>query len=361
MSTPSDIFTFDQLKEVYEFLGNTKFGKIYEEFSGKNSIEIDGEKKCEAIKNGLLSNDIDHDIQLKLCDNLYKVIVKVNNLNNNIFSGIDNDDKMYCFCLKYWLYNNIDKTSMPMGVKIDGIFEKWQNAIKDVVDKRYKNPCVFRELELELEQHKKLNNIYEFILMYYENINSIREKANVDCKYVNYFGKGLKAYYESVLDCSKKQPADNYCKEFNEFKNTYVLEKIYWDTSKEYEKYNYDRNNSGNCALKIESHNEPLHLTYWYDKEKLHLSNQPIGFQKSTIISTSSALGATAGISAFLLYLFKFTNIRSLFGQGKQQDNTMFLNVDEGSHDFTFPISDSKYTNFGNNQYNISYLSVDNS
>ncbi|SBS91161.1 hypothetical protein POVCU2_0083130, partial [Plasmodium ovale curtisi] len=56
-----------------------------------------------------------------------------------------------------------------------------------------------------------------------------------------------------------------------------------------------------------------------------------------------------------------FTNIRSLFGQGKQHDNTMFLNVDEGRNEFTFPISDLNNTNFGNNQYNISYLSADNS
>ncbi|SBT84302.1 PIR protein, partial [Plasmodium ovale] len=56
-----------------------------------------------------------------------------------------------------------------------------------------------------------------------------------------------------------------------------------------------------------------------------------------------------------------FTNIGSLFGSGRQKDHTMFINVDEESHNFTFPTSESKHTNFGNNEYNVSYYSVDNS
>ncbi|SBS90253.1 PIR Superfamily Protein [Plasmodium ovale curtisi] len=358
MTTPGDNFTFNELKEVYEFLGNTKFGKIYGEFKNENSNEKDGEKNCKEIKDSFLSNDIDQDIQLKLCDNLYKVIVHVNKMNNEIFNGIDKDDKLYCFSLKYWLYYHIDKTSVPMGINVDEIFEKWQNGIKNKIYSKLSNPCIFRKLEWE--HREKLKSIYAFMLLYYENINSISEKAIVDCKYVNFFGTGLKAYYESVRYCSKKQPPDDYCKEFNEFENIYGLGEIYWETSKEYEKYNYDRNNSEHCALKIESSNNPLHLSYWYDEKKLHLSNQPIDFHKSTIISASTALGTSAGISAFLLYLFKFTNIRSFFGYGKKKDNTMFLNVDEGSHYITFPISESKHNNLGNNEYNISYLSLGN-
>ncbi|SBT82942.1 PIR protein [Plasmodium ovale] len=349
-----------KLKEsYYDFLKTINFGKMYEEFNDKEKYEDRGNTYCKELKATVFNNIIDEDIQFNFCNILYKIIVKIKGWNNDIFNGIHKDDKMYCFCLKYWLYDHLNKNTMPMGQNIDEIFEKLQNGLKNKIDKNISNPCIFRKLEWE--QREKLKSIYAFILLYYMNVKSIREKGNVDCKYLNFFGEGLKAYYESISECSNERERGNYCKEFDEFKDIYGLDEIYWKTSTGYEKYSYVENSSEHCALKIESHNEPLHLTYWYDKEKLHLSNQPNDFQKSTIISASSALGATAGISAFLLYLFKFTNIRSLFGQGKQQDNTMFLNVDEGSHDFTFPISDSKHTNFGNNQYNISYLSVDNS
>ncbi|SBT58129.1 PIR Superfamily Protein [Plasmodium ovale wallikeri] len=359
MSSSGENFTYDQIIVVYPFLKNINFGKIYEEFKDKVNYDETGTRYCAELKTNFLCDYIEEDIQINFCNILYKIIVKIKGWNNSIFNGIDDDDKMYCFCLKYWLYDHLNMNTLPKGQNIDDLFEKWQKGIKDKIDANLSNPCIFRKLEWE--EREKLKSIYAFILLYYMNVKSIPEKDNVDCKYLNYFGEGLKAYYESLNKCSTEKEDDNYCKEFNEFQKIYGLRNIHWETSTLYEKYSYVENSSEHCALKIESHNNPLHLSYWYEKEKIHLSHYPIDSQRSTIISASSALGATAGISVFLLYLFKFTNIRSLFGQGKQQDNTMFLNVDEGNHDFTFPISDSKNTNFGNNQYNITYLSVDNS
>ncbi|SBS94771.1 PIR Superfamily Protein [Plasmodium ovale curtisi] len=353
--SPSENFTYDQIIVVYPFLKNINFGKIYEEFKDKDDYDETGNTYCKELKATLFNNIIDEDIQLNFCNILYKVIVKIKGWNNSIFNGIDKDDKMYCFCLKYWLYDNLNENILPKGQNIDDIFEKLQNDLKNKIDKNISNPCIFRKLEWE--QREKLKSIYAFILLYYMNVKSIREKDNVDCKYLNYFGKGLKAYHESLNECSTEKEDDNYCKEFNEFQKIYGLKNKHWETSILHEKYSYAENSSDRCALKIESHNNPLHLSYWYEKEKIHLSDYPIDSQ-STIISASSALGATAGISAFLLYLFKFTNIRFLFGHGKQKENTAFLNVDQGRHDFAFPISEPEHTNSGNSEYSISYYSL---
>ncbi|SBT56885.1 PIR Superfamily Protein [Plasmodium ovale wallikeri] len=354
----SEKFTYDELENNHAFLKNLTFSKIYGEFNNKTKFDVNGKTYCEAIKDILQVGSYDDDLLLSFCNILYKIIVHVNGISNDHFEEIPKDDQMYCVCLKYWLYDQIGNIGAK-NLGASDIFENYQNNIKSKAKQDASNPCTFSVLKWE--EIDKLRSIYAFILIYYRNINTFYGERNMPCKYLNYFGKGLKAYYESLSECSNEKEGDNYCKEFNEFKNIYGLDEIYWETTKEYEKYSYYRNDSEQCALKIESHNNPLHLSYWYNEEKLHLSNQPIDFHKSTIISASSALGATAGISAFLIYLFKFTNIRSLFGHGKQQDNTMFLNMEEESHDFTFPVSDSKHTNFGNNQYNISYLSVDNS
>ncbi|SBS95579.1 PIR Superfamily Protein [Plasmodium ovale curtisi] len=351
-------FTYKDLEETYSFLKELKFGKLYDEFNDKSKFDDGGKGYCTQIKDSLQVDSYYEEHILSFCNILYKIIVHVNGISNDHFDSIPQNDEMYCISLKYWLYDQIgDMDAKDLGTS--DIFEKYQNHIKNKAKQDASNPCTFNVLKWK--DIDKLRSIYAFILIFYNNVNTFYRERNIPCKYMNYFGKGLKAYYESIRECSTEKQDNNYCKEFSEFEKIYGLTNIYWGTSTMDEKYSYVENSSEHCALKIESHNEPLCLTYWYNKEKLHLSNQPIDFQKSTIISASSALGATAGISAFLLYLFKFTNIRSLFGQGKQQDNTMFLNVDEGNHDFTFPISDSKHTNFGNNQYNISYLSVDNS
>ncbi|SBT56777.1 PIR Superfamily Protein [Plasmodium ovale wallikeri] len=343
-----EYFTYDELKEQLDFLKSSTFGKIYEELNNNDTFDNTGKGYCSALKSDLGQFSHDDNLLYNFCNNLYKIIVK--NWNSDVFAEIKRNDEMYCFSLKYWLYDNL-KSLGPKNIKIDKIFEEWQMGIKNKVDTRLEDPCIFTVLEWK--EYNTLKSIYAFILLYYMNVKSIYEKGNVDCKYLKFFGEGLKAYYESLNKCSTEKEDDNYCKEFNEFQKIYGLRNIYWETSTGYEKYSSVENSSEHCALKIESHNAPLRISYWYENEKLHLSDYPIDFKKSTIISASSALGATAGISAFLLYLFKFTNIRSLFGRGKQQDNTMFLNVDEESHDFTFPISYSKYTNFGNNQYNI--------
>ncbi|SBS92884.1 PIR Superfamily Protein [Plasmodium ovale curtisi] len=359
-TTSSDNFTYDQLKDVYNFIKTINFGKMYEEFNDKNEYEERGKTYCNQIKGELLSTAIDDEILFNLCNILYKIIVKINEINNDIFNGIHKNDKMYCFCLKYWLYDHLDETNMPKGkINIDETFQKWQNAIKEKINKELSDPCIFRELNWE--NREKLKSIYAFILLYYKNINFIHEKGMVNCKYLNFFGKGLKAYYDSLRECSTERKEDNYCKEFNEFQEIYKLDKLYWKNSTLNTEYNYSAESNDNCPLVIESLQSPLIISYKDKKNILYLSNEPNDFQKSTIISTSSAIGTTVGISAFLLYLYKYTSLGSLFGTQMQKNNINFDNMAEETNDFTIPTSKLEHTHFENTNYKISYSTLKNS
>ncbi|SBT74219.1 hypothetical protein, conserved, partial [Plasmodium ovale] len=208
----------------------------------------------------------DEKLILKFCHNLYKINVKINGLQNNIFNELPETDKTYCTSLKY---------------------------------------C---------------------------NIDAFNENKIIECKYMDYIGKGLKEYHDTLKRCSSKMEQSNYCKDFNELNEIYKEDYIYWKTSTAENEYIYYGDNTVNCALQIESLKDPLHLSYWNKKEKLHLSNYPFDSQKSAVISASSAIGATAGISLFLIYLYKFTNIGSFFGHVNQKNNTMFLNMDTEPH-----------------------------
>ncbi|SBT56947.1 PIR Superfamily Protein [Plasmodium ovale wallikeri] len=56
----------------------------------------------------------DEKLILKFCHNLYKINVKINGLQNNIFNELPETDKTYCTSLKYWLYEEIGKMD-PKG------------------------------------------------------------------------------------------------------------------------------------------------------------------------------------------------------------------------------------------------------
>ncbi|SBT72472.1 hypothetical protein, conserved [Plasmodium ovale] len=166
--------------------------------------------------------------------------------------------------------------------------------------------CTFNKLKWD--EHQKLKNIYAFILIYYSNIDAFNEHKIIECKYMDYIGKGLKEYHDTLKRCSKKTEKSNYCKEFNEFKELYKEDYIHWKTSTADNEYIYYGDDTVNCALQIESLKDHLQHSYWNKKEKLHLINYPFNSQKSAVISASSAIGATAGISLFLIYLYKVTN-----------------------------------------------------
>ncbi|SBS99926.1 PIR Superfamily Protein [Plasmodium ovale curtisi] len=356
--TNDDKFTYDDLEKAYIFLKTSNLSKIYNEFNNKSGYDPKSAEYCNQIKSNLDVGSYNDEILLPFCNILYKIILHINDISNDHFEGISKDDKMYCICLKYWLYDKIGNIG-AMDLGTNELIEEYQDKIKSKAKKGAPNPCTFSVLKGN--EIDKLSSIYAFILIYYSNINAFNGERNIPCKYMNYFGKGLKAYYESLNKCSSERKEDNYCKEFREFKETYGLDKIYWETSKVYEKYTYDPKNSTQCALNIESHNNPLHLTYWHEQEKLHLSNQPTDFQKSAIISSSSAIGTTVGVSAFLLYLYKYTSLGSLFRTRIQKNNIIHNIMDRKNHDNTFPTYEYEKINVENGDYNISYFSLNNS
>ncbi|SBT56726.1 PIR Superfamily Protein [Plasmodium ovale wallikeri] len=215
------------------------------------------------------------------------------------------NDKTYCISLKYWLYERIDKLDLK-GQKIHNNVQQLKEMLESKINSNLSVPCAFNELEWN--EHQKLRSIYAFMLIYYSNLDKFHNKL-IDCKYINYMGEGLKEYNESLKKCSTEKDLSNYCKEFNEFKEIYKEDYLHWKTSTVDKAYIYSDEDTVNCALQIESLKDIIHLSYWNKKEKIHLSNYPFDSQKSAVISASSAIGATAGISLFLIYLYKVTNL----------------------------------------------------
>ncbi|SBT55835.1 PIR Superfamily Protein [Plasmodium ovale wallikeri] len=358
----SSHFTYDSFEKHYAPLSHSKISKIYnillksctsdDEQENGNLVNVCSKYKIEEEDNEYVTEFLQ-----KLIHNLKNTYLTANNLNNVYFKETLKDIKQYCIYFKYWLYDQILSNS-DYKTNITKIYQEWEKEIKQGVNEKLSYHCTFNKLDWnEIED---ITSIYAFKLIFYDNINIFNNEINIPCMYLSDLGKGLKAYYQSITKCSIDNDEDKYCKEFKEFLNMYNLDKLHLKFS-ENSDYQFREDDTGKCPLVIESLNDPLHVIYKKGKNRWHLSDQPIDSLKSSIISASSAIGATAGISAFLLYLFKFTNIGSLFGHGNKKNNTMFLNVDQETNDFTFPISAPEHNNFGNNEYKISYYSSDNS
>ncbi|SBT52191.1 PIR Superfamily Protein [Plasmodium ovale wallikeri] len=320
MLVGSSHFTHNQLETNFPSLQESKFSKIYKELD-KSCTAVDyGEYESEAYDCSVYkisgSDDYVIDLLKKLHRNLDKIHSTVNETANGHFNDPPNDEKEYCLYLKYWFYYEL-VTKEDYKSQISNIFEKWKEYTTGKEANDELKHCTFHEVTFD--EIEKLKSIYTFRLIFYNNIGAFNNNNDIECRYMNYFGTGLKEYYQT------------------------------------------DENNKSQCALVIESLKNPLSLTYKKSYDRWHLSDQLTDSLKGSIISGTSAVGATVGISAFLLYLFKFTKIRSLFGPGKHMDNTMFLNMKEGSHDFTFPMLESKHSDSGYNEYKISYYSSDNS
>ncbi|SBT55571.1 PIR Superfamily Protein [Plasmodium ovale wallikeri] len=170
------------------------------------------------------------------------------------------------------------------------------------------------------------------------NIDTFNEYKNIECKYMYYIGKGLKEYHDTLKRCPAKTEQSKYCKDFNELNEIYKEDYIYWKTSTVDNEYIYLDQDTVNCALQIESLKDPLHLSYWNKKEKLHLINYPFDSQKVLLFQHLQLL---------------FTNIGSFFGHVNQKNNTMFLNMDTEPHNLTQPTSELENSNFERSHYDI--------
>ncbi|SBT02117.1 PIR Superfamily Protein [Plasmodium ovale curtisi] len=358
MSSLIDNFTYEDFKRDHKILEHSNFQRIYENFNDKYKEDGKAKENCGQIESKLSNTYSDKELILNFCRILYKIIAKVNLWQNDDEEEISEDNKMYCLHLKYWLYENIE-TGYEKGLKIKKEFQSWKDKLEAHVKGELKHPCTINELEWR--DVNKIRSIYAFILIYYRNLEAFNKNELIKCKYMDYLGKGLKEYHESIKLCSGEKEQDNYCKEFNEFREIYKIDKLYWEDSTLKTEYNYAQESSENCPLNIESLQNPLIISYRNKNNILYLSNTPIYFQKSTIISASSAIGTTVGISAFLLYLYKYTSLGSLFLSRMKKHNTTFDSMDPGAHNFALITSEVGNTNFENTDYNIGYYSLNNS
>ncbi|SBS93733.1 PIR Superfamily Protein [Plasmodium ovale curtisi] len=358
MSSPLDNFTYEDFKSEYEILENSNFHRIYKKFNDEYKEDDGAERNCTQIKSELSNTYNDQDLILNFCKILYKIIAKVNVWQNDDQDEISEDNQMYCLHLKYWLYENIE-TGNEKGLKIKNEFQSWKDKLEAHVKGDLKHTCTINELEWR--DINKIRSIYAFILIYYRNLEAFNKNELIKCKYMDYLGKGLKEYHESIKLCSGEKEQDNYCKEFNEFRKTYNIDKLYWENSTLKTEYNYAEESTEDCPLNIESLKNPLIISYRHNNNILYLSNKPMDFHKRTIISASSAIGTTVGISAFLLYLYKYTSLGSLFLSRMKNHNTTFENMDPEAHNFALLTSEVGNTNFENTDYNIGYYSLNNS
>ncbi|SBT56396.1 PIR Superfamily Protein [Plasmodium ovale wallikeri] len=359
--TGSSHFSYDSLENEYQSLKNSIFSNIYNIFNNSCNSTDRTEDISDTCKQYIIEktdNEYVNNFLKKVHHNFKTTYLTVNKRDNVTFTDeLENYNEYYIY-FKWWLYDEI-LSKDDYKSNVIKIYEEWEKLINDQTYKSLQNQCAFNKLELN--DVEKLLSIYSLKLIFYKNVQIFKEEENKPCRYINYFGKGLKAYYESIGRCSKDKKEDAYCNEFREFQKIYMNDNIYISTSSSNNEYIANGENTEKCALVIESLKNPLLLIYKENYDTWHLSDHPLNTLNSSIISASSAIGATAAISAFLLYLFKFTNIGSLFGYGNKKDNKMFLNVDQGTHDFTFTISEPEHNNFGNNEYKISYYSSDNS
>ncbi|SBS99221.1 PIR Superfamily Protein, partial [Plasmodium ovale curtisi] len=231
----SDKFSFEEFKKIYDFLNSESFTKIYQIFNDDKDIDNTDKKHCEEIKGELSIPKGDEDLILHFCNNLYKIIAAYNNWENERFENISENNKNYCIYLKYWLYEKTENNDIR-GFDIDENFQKWKDKLEEEL-KNKKYPCKFNKLNCS--ERDKMRSIYTFVLIYYRNIDKFHKNENIYCKYLDYMGKGLKQYYDSLIKCSKKEAQDNYCEEFNEFQKTFMGDNIYLSTTEDYLDYKF--------------------------------------------------------------------------------------------------------------------------
>ncbi|SBT73706.1 PIR protein [Plasmodium ovale] len=343
MSTVRDDFSYKEFKGKHKFLETLEFGKIFELFNNKIIQDHESKQNCNANKDQLSIPDYYNEIPLNFCIILYNILANAKGWQNDFYGDITKDEKIYCISLKYWLYENIGNHE-GMGISIDKLFQNWKTILVD-----------------KIGEINKLRRIYAFYLIYYRNIGTFHQNKNIECKYLDYLGKGLKEYHESLIECSSKKKSDNFCKELDEFQKMYNIYNIYWKNSAFSTGYVYNEKSNENCSLEIESVQNPIRIKYKEKNNILYLSDQSMDSIKSSIISVSSAIGTTVGLSVFLLYLYKYTSFGSLFRTRTQNDNAMFNNISEEMHDFILPNSENCSKSFENSDYSVSYYSLNNS
>ncbi|KMZ94925.1 hypothetical protein PVMG_05536 [Plasmodium vivax Mauritania I] len=291
----------------YNFIADSGFYKTYKEFNiSCTNYQTDGNASCP---NNTLANlnpgTNVTDLLNKLYSNLYRVYASNKTQNNDYFEGIRPQvEKIGCICLKYWLYDQIVSKGLEES-EIKKLFEGYEEYINGKIVGAPKNYCNFSELSLN--QINTLKNIYGFYAILYDNTRNSETCKNDNCKYMDYFGKGLDEFINGINNCTSNSPNKNFCNEFNEFVkmckdiNEYAGISIYDEGTKSKD------GTAGKYFLFDEKYqNEQLYI-YLKDKKLLNFvkTSHFVLTKNNTTIAATSVVGSAIGLSSIFYYLYK--------------------------------------------------------
>ncbi|CAI7718380.1 PIR protein [Plasmodium vivax] len=352
MSTGME-YTLDKIKNEYISIRNSTFYKMFQEFD-KSCVNTyyDAGDSCYYVgfEGSSLSVNV-ISLLKKLYSNLYRVYVSSETVNNDYFPDyLDEVEKIGCICLKYWLYDQIVSRGLSESeTKI--LFNGYQNYINGKTQYIPKDYCNFSELSLN--HINTLKNIYALYTIFYNNTN-ISEACNNDkCKYMDYFGKGLDDFINSIKRCTSNSPNDNYCNEFNEFikmckTNSEYAGILIYDVPVQ-----STAGTKGKYLLSSEKYQNGSLYIYLKDKNMLNLlkTSDFLSNKKSTIAATS-VVASAIGLPSIFYYLYKFTPFGSALRRGNGKN---IENIDkEEPNDLLYTAFD-KQTPYESRNYNVAY------
>ncbi|KMZ77234.1 hypothetical protein PVIIG_06058 [Plasmodium vivax India VII] len=210
---------------------------------------------------------------------------------------------MCCVSLKYWLYDQI----ITKGLKerdIDAIFTGWETSLRGKIPKGSTDLCIFHKLKKD--EINMIKNIYALYTIFYNSTSISNTCHNYKCEYIDYFGKGLDDFINSIKKCSSDSSNNEYCNEFNEFlelckkNNEYARISIYDENTKR------EAETARKYFLFSEKYkNEQLYI-YINDTELLNfVKTSDFLSNKNSTIAATSVVGSTIGLSSIFYYLYK--------------------------------------------------------
>ncbi|KMZ88680.1 hypothetical protein PVBG_06087 [Plasmodium vivax Brazil I] len=286
MSKDKD-YILEEIKDKYNVIGKLKFYEIYKVFD-KLCTDSDFNDDNVSCYNYSAESSNVIGILKNLYSNLYRIYDTTQNLNETYFgNNYSEDEKMFYISLKYWLYDQIIIKGLQEK-EIEEIFTGLENHIKTKIIETFKNSCVFNKLTLD--EIKRLKNIYALYTVLYENNEEFETCNNNTCMYLEYFGKGLDEFINSINSCSK------LCKENNQYAKIYIYEYNMQGTKEDTRKY---------LLYSEENNNKPLYI-YLNDEKLLNfVKTSNFLSNKKTTIAATSVVGSAIGLSSIFYYIYK--------------------------------------------------------
>ncbi|CAG9480250.1 unnamed protein product [Plasmodium vivax] len=329
MTTRDKDFSADNIKKEYEFIEDSNFYKIYDEFNWpcSHSKYNDNYESCPFVSSDKWTIFDEVNILLEeVYSNLYRVYATNGGNNNDYFENNHEEvNEMGCIYLKYWLYDKIMKSDFDDSEN-EKLFQGLNNYVQKEVRVKPNNPCTF--YSLKKDEIKKMIKLYALNIILHTS-DQILDTCNVnECKYMDYFEEALIEFMNSINNCSINPSSNNYCSEFEEFLNV----------GKDGNQY---------TGISINSEYKDHSTDPKFDKiaHLLHTEN-------STTTTATSVVGSSLGVSSIFYYLYKFTPFGKTLRTGKVEN---IVNIDEEEHNDLLYTEDTEQTPFKKRDYHIAY------